>query len=193
MKKILLLSATPLEHGTHQILGTHIDITGVGKINAAMNTTRLINNVNPTIVVNFGSCGGTHEHKIGELLRIKHCYNDIDCRPFAGYGYTPFKNNLGLIEIDTPDGNTSCFTSDTFYSSDRNDYSDMYMSTRKQVDVVDMELYSIAQVCKEYGIPLYSYKWVSDTGDSNQWKEYADSGFKNFVTEFSKILEKQYE
>ena len=56
MNNILLLSATDLEHGQSEIHGVPIHITGIGKINSAVNTTRLIQKYNPDIVINFGSC-----------------------------------------------------------------------------------------------------------------------------------------
>ena len=187
MSDILLLSATKLEHDVTNVLGTDVHITGVGKINAAMNTTKLIHIHHPRMIVNFGSCGsGGNKHEIGELLKIKWCYNDIDCRPFAGYGWTPFENNLGVIQLDTPDGDTSCFTSDTFYEKNSIQYSNMYMDTLDIVDVVDMELYAIAQVCRHYNIPLYSYKWVSDDGNPDDWLENSKIGFQNFKDLFSK-------
>ena len=57
MKKVLLVSATDLEHGQSEIHGVPIHIIGIGKVNAAVNTTRLIKEHNPDIVINFGSCG----------------------------------------------------------------------------------------------------------------------------------------
>ena len=57
MNKYLFLSATDLEHNEIEIFGSDIHIIGVGKINAAMNTTRLIEKYQPDVVINFGSCG----------------------------------------------------------------------------------------------------------------------------------------
>ena len=50
----------------------------------------------------------------------------------------------------------------------------------KMCDMGDMELYSIAQVCSHYNKLLYSFKWVSDDGDSSKWEENAKKGFENF-------------
>jgi nucleoside phosphorylase len=48
-------------------------------------------------------------------------------------------------------------------------------------DIVDMECYALAQVCKQREIPFLSFKWVSDDGDSSKWHENAAVGFKNFT------------
>ena len=82
MSKYLFLSATELEHQELEIFGSEIHIIGVGKINAAMNTTRLIEKYNPSHVINFGSCGNLQNHKIGEVLTVGKVYNNIDVRPF---------------------------------------------------------------------------------------------------------------
>jgi nucleoside phosphorylase len=43
-----------------------------------------------------------------------------------------------------------------------------------------MECYSLAYVCKHYGIDFKSYKWVSDDGDIENWERNAAVGFENF-------------
>ena len=43
MSKILLLSATDLEHGQSHLFDNEIHIIGIGKVNAAVETARLIN------------------------------------------------------------------------------------------------------------------------------------------------------
>lgn len=78
MSRILLLSATEVEHGQSSLYGKEIHIIGIGKVNAAVNTTRLINKHKPDIVVNFGSCGSVKHFPIGEVLRVGTVVNDID-------------------------------------------------------------------------------------------------------------------
>ena len=65
MSKILLLSATDLEHGQSHLYGNEIHIIGIGKINAAVNTASLIRQYKPDVVVNFGSCGSVKHFPIG--------------------------------------------------------------------------------------------------------------------------------
>ena len=49
-----------------------------------------------------------------------------------------------------------------------------------ECDIVDMECYSLAYVCKRYGVDFKSYKWVSDDGNVDSWEENAAIGFENF-------------
>lgn len=175
--KVLLLSATELEHQRLSINGIPIFITGVGKVSAAHTTTDLIHNYKPDLVINFGSCGNLKYHKVGQLLRIGTVYNDIDAEPFAPYGDTPF-SNWSSIKFD--EGDCSCFSTDYFYDSSQQKYSANYMSMVKVCDVIDMELYSIAQVCQSMGVPLQSFKWVSDDGSSQDWNRNAKMGYDSF-------------
>tara|TARA_A200000159_G_scaffold36036_1_gene32524 strand:+ start:14834 stop:15415 length:582 start_codon:yes stop_codon:yes gene_type:complete len=186
MSKYLFLSATDLEHNELEIFGSEIHIIGVGKINAAMNTTRLIEKYNPSHVINFGSCGNLQNHKIGEVLTVGKVYNNIDVRPFAEYGHTPF-HGLGAITLQGK-SDIKCFSTDQFYDKHRTDYADKYLEMVKKCDIVDMELYSIAQVCSRYNKLLYSFKWISDDGDSSKWEENAKKGYINFKQRIKELF-----
>ena len=90
MSKIILVSATPLEHGgLKQINGLPIFQVGIGKNNAASNLTEILWNEEPDTVINFGSCGNLKDFKVGEIIEVGTTYNNIDVRPFAPYGCTP--------------------------------------------------------------------------------------------------------
>ena len=188
MKKILLLTATPFEVDTmdNKIMGIDIHYTGVGKINAAILTTQLIEKHQPDVVVNFGSCGTLNSNdEIGKVYEVGDVHNDIDCTPLSEYGETPFS---GLHEIQINHSSTiQCITTDRFYNKNRVDYSENFIHILKnKIDIIDMELYSIAQVCKRKQIPLFSYKWVSDDGNPDEWLTNSKIGFQNFKDLFLK-------
>ena len=180
MDKIILVSATPLEHGgLKEINGYPIYQVGIGKINSAMNMTELIENEKPDLVINFGSCGNLKDYKVGEVIEVGKVYNNIDVRPFAEYGCTP---ETPICEIKLSDSGVKCFTTDQIYDNTRTDYAHKYLEMIDKCDIVDMECYSLAYVCKEYGVKFKSYKWVSDDGDIDKWEENAAIGFENFKT-----------
>jgi adenosylhomocysteine nucleosidase len=186
VSNILLVSATELEHGVNNLGGVPIHIVGVGKISSAINTTKLVEKYNPKLVINFGSCGNLQYYEVGDLIEVGIVFNDIDTRPFTKYGQTPF-SEWGSIQISNSP--VTCFSSDYFYDALQQKYSEMYMNMIKKCDVIDMELYSIAQVCKTYNIPLKSFKWVSDSGDSNDWQLNAKIGFDKFQKYFVETCE----
>lgn len=175
MSNILLVSATRLEHHDNNIGGIPIHIIGVGKVEAALNTKKLINNYrlsnsggSPRRIINFGSCGNLKDYKVGEILEIAEVYDDF-------YGcVVPEHNPILLKHIGY-----KLFTTDTFYDKGKT-YSDHYNNMVRECDVVDMEGYAIAKVCEQEKIPLSIFKWVSDDGSTQDWKENAAVGYKNF-------------
>ena len=126
---------------------------------------------------------------MGEVLEVGTVYNNIDARPFAEYGCTPETN---FCEIKLSNNNIKCFSTDQFYDSHRTDYSEKYLEMIDKCDVVDMECYALAQVCKQREIPFISFKWVSDDGDSSKWQENAAIGFENFKLKLQEYFFSDY-
>ena len=168
MSNILLVSATKLEHNYSNLFGYPIKIVGIGKVESGFNINRILNECRPRIVINFGSCGNLKNHKPGQILEVGEVINDFYADPIYSYD-----------SIILGKSNIKCFTTDTFYINSDNYHSE-YIKNIIKCDIVDMELYSIAHACKNYNIKLLSYKWVSDDGEIDNWRETADLGFNNF-------------
>lgn len=172
MSTILLVSATKLEHHDDELFGYPIHIVGIGKLSSAINTYKLIQQYNPDRVINFGSCGNLKHHKVGEVLEVGTVYDDF-------YGCVVPEHP----PVELCDSNISLFTTDTFY--DKNAvYSNYYTEMIRKCDIVDMEGYSIANVCKSEDISVSLYKWVSDDGNNNIWRDNAAIGYNNFKSIF---------
>ena len=191
MNRIILVSATPLEHGgLKDINGVPIFQTGIGKINSSMNMADILNSHKEVdLVVNFGSCGNLKDYKVGEVIEVGTTYNNIDVRPFAEYGCTPESSDC---EIKLSDSGISCFTTDQIYDNTRTDYAQKYLEMIDKCDIVDMECYSLAYVCKKYGVDFKSYKWVSDDGNVDTWEDNASIGFNNFREQFLQTYYSEY-
>ena len=190
MSKIILVSATPLEHGGLKDLnGVPIFQVGIGKTNSAMNMTKIILEEKPDLVVNFGSCGNLKDFKVGEVIEVGTTYNNIDVRPFAEYGCTPESNEC---EIKLSDSGVKCFSTDQIYDNSRIANADKYLEMIDKCDIVDMECYPLAYVCKKMNISFDSYKWVSDDGDIHKWEENAAIGFNNFRERFFQTYYSEY-
>lgn len=184
--KVILISATPLEHGgIKELFGFPIFQVGIGKINAASNLTEILWNEEPDIVVNFGSCGNLKNFKVGEVIQVGEVYNNIDVRPFADFGVTP-EDNIGSIKISN--SGIKLFTTDQIYDNTRTDYAEKYLEMIKECDIVDMEGYALAYVCKQRDIPFISFKWVSDDGNVDTWEQNAAVGFENFKWKLSEYF-----
>ena len=77
MSHILLVSATRLEHHDDSLFGIPIHIIGIGKVEAAINTLKLIQEFQPDHIVNFGSCGNLKDHKVGDVLEVGELHDDF--------------------------------------------------------------------------------------------------------------------
>tara|TARA_B110000027_G_C16106539_1_gene295584 strand:+ start:1515 stop:2087 length:573 start_codon:yes stop_codon:yes gene_type:complete len=177
--KVLLISATKLEHGVDSIYGIPINIIGVGKVSSCFHTSVLLQKHNPDLVINFGSCGALKNFPIGSMIEVGKVHNDIDSYNLDEYGKTPF-TDIGVINFN-PNSNVECFSTDYFYDKKiHGSYFKNYQDMIKTCDIVDMELYSIAFCCMKMNTKLVSIKWVSDDGDSINWKNNNDIGFKKF-------------
>ena len=169
-RKVLLLSATKVEHGQNELFGNEIHITGIGKVNAAVNTAYLINKYDPDLVVNFGSCGSINESLPEGVMKVGKVINDLDC--------------LSLCDdrdiVLQGKGTINCITTDRFFIKKQYETYSNTLSTRfDEIDIIDMELYGIAKACQMANKLLYSFKWVSDDGDIDKWEEMPTKGLMN--------------
>ena len=149
--------------------------TGVGKINATYNTLRLIDVHKPKIIINYGTVGAINRTLKGIIECTKFYQRDMDVRGLNfELGETPFDR---IKEIILSKNGYSCGTGDNFVNQ-RIDMS---------VDVVDMEAYAIAKVCKLENIEFRCFKYITDNADENaniDWEENLALG----VNAFSKFV-----
>ena len=149
----------------------YFNYTGVGKINATYNTLRLINLYKPKIIINYGTAGAINTELNGIIECTKFYQRDMDIRSLDfELGETPFDN---IKEIIISKNGFSCGTGDNFV----NQKIDM------EVDVVDMEAYAIAKVCKLEKIEFKCFKYISDNADKNaniDWNKNLALGVKAF-------------
>jgi adenosylhomocysteine nucleosidase len=182
MNKIIFIAALKEElENTENISGIPVIYSGIGKINAAIASTKAYY-LGFNKIINIGSCGSVN-HKVGEILKIGEFYQDIDCTPLCEYGKTFYEEDKIIIN-DSP---FSCFTTDYFYDyNQKSKYSFPYLHKINNCSVFDMESYSMAKVCKVLNINFECYKWVSDDGESKEWENNCKIGFEKFRKMFEK-------
>ena len=148
---------------------------GVGKVNAAAATAEAIQIFKPKRIINFGTAGGitvnSGLHKCGRFFQ-----RDMLCQPLGFKLYqTPFESDI-VIEVD--DG-LLCSSGDNFVTEGVND-----------TDIVDMEAYAIAKICKSKQVNFMCYKYVTDSANENaakDWNEMVAEGEKEYL----RIIEQQ--
>ena len=145
---------------------------GVGKINATYNLLKLINKFKPDLVINFGSAGAVKQGLSGIVECTKFYQRDMDVKGLLGLklGETPFDK---INEIINSDDGFSCGSGDSFVNS----------KIAMNVDLVDMEAYALAKVCKLENVKFRCFKYVSDNANENapnEWTENCKKGAELF-------------
>lgn len=146
-------------------------VTGVGKINASIALTRALLSGSYDCVYNFGSAGGLPEFQ-GQLLPInKILQRDMNCSPLGVPRFiTPGEDNLHI----TTD-NLRLFGKEHICSS-----GDSFIIPTEEHPIVDMESYALAKVCKQFSVSFFCYKYISDSGCSEDWTKNHNKGAELF-------------
>lgn len=154
-----------------------VSLSGIGKVNSAINTTLLINKFSPDIVINSGIAGGSKGLSTFDLvIADKLTYSDFDCQVFGyEFGQVPgmptyyysdekvkalIENYLNKNNISYK--NATVLTSDAFRLSASEIKNKMDSSF-----AVEMEGTSIAQACYKLNTPFVSFRIISDILDSD--------------------------
>ena len=138
--------------------------TGAGKINATYNLTKLIEIHKPDEVINFGTVGAMVKNLEGVIECTKFYQRDMDVTALMDLkiGDTPFDD---IKEIITSTDGYSCGTGDNFVTG----------KIPIKVDVVDMEAYALAKVCKLEKIKFRCFKFISDNADESASVDWVDN------------------
>ena len=188
-KKTLIVCALKTETQS-QLGGYDVLYTGVGKVNATFKLTQKFGKYGSYIpydlVINYGTAGSQHwEYSKGDLVDCtRFVQRDMDVTPLGfKLGQTPFEEDIPIIlqsesEFNPIGKRALCGSGDSF------------VQDKTMGDVVDMESYALAKVCKLYDVPFISFKYITDTADSdasNDWEENVGKGIVEFK---KKVLDK---
>jgi adenosylhomocysteine nucleosidase len=155
---------------------------GVGKINAAVATAEALLKQRRALVVNYGTCGKISKSICGLVEISRVLQRDMMAMPLAPRGVTPSCEDHIL---ESGREGAVCGTGDSFVTSD-----DTWLTANK-IDVVDMELFAIANVCKRFGVPWRSFKYVTDSADHTaheQWSASCGCGSDLFWDRLNAVL-----
>ncbi|HEI7113442.1 TPA: 5'-methylthioadenosine/adenosylhomocysteine nucleosidase [Staphylococcus aureus] len=166
--------------------------SGIGKVNAAISTTLLINKFKPDIIINTGSAGALDESlNIGDVLISDDVkYHDADATAFGyEYGQIPqmpvaFQSSKPLIEkvsqvVQQQQQQLTAkvgliVSGDSFIGS---------VEQRQKIKkafpnamAVEMEATAIAQTCYQFNVPFVVVRAVSDLANGE-----AEMSFEAFL------------
>ena len=173
---------------------------GIGKVNAAVGTMRLIHEHHPDAILSTGLAGGIDPMmQIMDILAATQCvYHDVDCGGISGGGVCPIGQVQGLparydadqnllnhalatAELQMPNAKlrTGLICTGDQFITDRERQNAI---KRNFVDglACDMESAAIAQTCYLMKVPFLSLRVISDTpgrtdDHQQQWADFLGS------------------
>ena len=164
--------------------------SGIGKVNATMNTTALIQQFKPDYLINTGCAGGIDPNiSIGDIIIAEQlAYHDVDVCAF-GYDHGQIPQQPRFY---TPDRQAWQCLSKTHHLKFNLHYGlivsgDSFIADLSKTDfisqhfpkarAVDMESCAIAQVCHHHHLPYTIIRAISDHAN-----QQAPSDFKQHIT-----------
>ena len=170
MNQIVILAAIPDELIPDSISGINVIYTGIGKINAAYWTTKVILEQKPRLILNVGTGGVLTVENLGKVHNVRSVIErDFLAMPLAERGSVPFDHSKNEFILNHQ--GLKVATGDSFVTE-----NDSWLN-QQNVDLVDMELFAIAKVSSKLGVPLKAIKYGSDLANSDaplDWKKSLD-------------------
>lgn len=135
--------------------------TGVGKVNAAFAATKAIAEAQSLgfhpEVYNYGTVGSCRHELDGMHLITKFVQRDMNAEPQAPRGVTPFEAGISCLDFSY-----NMMPSLTLGTGDQFVHQLDPWLEQNNIDLVDMEAYAIAHVCKQMNAQFTCYKFITD-------------------------------
>ena len=171
---------------------------GIGKVNAAIGATMMIEKHHPDVIISSGCAGGADPSlNVGDVVvAMETTYHDAYCGDNCAYGQImgmPKRYELAdkLIAIVQQFGGdchaiTMGLTVSGDWFVDSREKMREIMQHFPEAKAVDMESCSIAQVCYTFGVPFVSFRIISDVPLKDHkaemyfdfWDRLADGSFE---------------
>ncbi len=180
IKDVALLMALSNEsQGLFEKENIPVVYTGIGKVNAALTAMDVIHKTHCKVIINLGTAG-SGKFKTHDLIEVSSfVQRDMDISPLGfKIGETPFDPIPGAVDLipyfpELPHG--VCSTGDNFETG----------TPKLPSDLVDMEGFAIAKVCRKMGVQMISLKYITDGADHNAHNDWA----ANLIPGSQKLLE----
>ena len=171
MSDLALIMALPNESkGLFEQAGVQVHYSGIGKVNAAFKAFDVIQKTGCKTLLNLGSAGSSQfdAHALVEVSTFVQ--RDMDVSPLGfAVGVTPMDDDHPAeihLEAYFPHLEKGiCGTGDSFETG----------IPKVPCDLVDMEGYAIAKVCKKLGVRLISVKYITDGANDTAHLDWEDN------------------
>ena len=188
---LIVIACKEESEGLFESLKGNLIFTGIGKVNATYHLTKKLVEMKqsgslPKYVINLGSCG-SKKYKKGTLVYCnKFIQRDMDATIF-GYkkGETPsdifplILEHKNLIN-NLPNG--VCGSGDSFVTT---------QELMPEIDLVEMEAYALARVCKLENIDFIAIKYITDGLDESggdDWNKEVKNSSQSLHEYFIKLI-----
>jgi adenosylhomocysteine nucleosidase len=180
--------------------------SGIGKVNAAMSTTILMQKYAPDYIINTGSAGGLDSNlRVGDIVissEVRH--HDVDVTAFGyEYGQVPqlppaFEANEHLVEIAKKCAEeitgiqvvTGVITTGDSFMNDP-ERVEFIRSKFAKLHAVEMEAAAIAQVAHQFKVPFVIIRSLSDIAGKESdvsFEQYLEKAAVNSANLVMKIV-----
>jgi adenosylhomocysteine nucleosidase len=183
-KPLIVMALAQESRGLLERAGADVLYTGVGKINASAALARRLAEMRCTgdgqpLVVNLGTAGSRMIPARTLVACNRFAQRDMDVSGLGfAPGVTPFDDTPPVIEFPVVLAHLPqalCSTADSF-ATHLHEVSG---------DVVDMEAFALARVCRAESVGFVCAKYVTDGADSDSathWEAALDDAARAFVT-----------
>lgn len=181
-----LIMALPNESkGLFEAAGIEVHYSGIGKVNAAFKAFEVIQKTGCTTLLNLGTAGSSHfdAHALVEVIQFVQRDMDVSALGFA-VGVTPLDHDHPAgIQLNAYFENLEkgiCGTGDSFETA----------QPKVACNLVDMEGYAIAKVCKKLGVRCISVKYITDGANDTahlDWEENLLLGAQKLLSLYKSI------
>ncbi len=183
---LVALSLKEMETDPFRLYGNEgilLIISGIGKTNAAMATTYLIQKFKPQWICNLGAAGATDSKcQMGEYYQISEIIEPDRPDLRTGIPHRHITDVLPDVLDFLPKAVLATQDKPVHRSSERKKVS-------RYAQLVDMEGASVAQVCRIFHIKCLLFKFVSDTPDYHLSRDIIENikqyreGFAQFFSQ----------
>lgn len=172
---ILYLMAAKAEFGPHLAARIQPELIGIGPVEAAITTTRILSERRenlPDLVVCLGSAGSNRLEQCGVYQAISVSYRDMDASALGfPRGVTPLTDLPPTLDLVPSVPGLTAAT----LSTGANVVSGPSYATIAE-DMVDMETFAVKRACQGFGVPLLGLRGISDGAKAvsrlEDWTQY---------------------
>lgn len=171
---------------------------GIGKVNAAIGATMMIEKHHPDVIISSGCAGGADPSlNVGDVVvAMETTYHDAYCGDNCAYGqimgmpkrYILSDKLIAIVQQFGSDCHAitmGLMVSGDWFVDSREKMREI-MQHFPEAKAVDMESCSIAQVCYTFGVPFVSFRIISDVPLKDHkaemyfdfWDRLADGSFE---------------